>query len=251
MPILYDKLEINKHILLDLPFREGAGVITQDVAKPHHPLTLQDPGGGSFYWGNLATGYPYLGFNTIGTGVGQGVYLDCPAAQSIDLNFTTGSYSIGVWFNWLDITQSSIIIGKYWIDAGGGFVDGWEIYLDVSIGRNTVSQRHNHASLTPNMNSNCYSVGWTPGTWWFLGISRVGGNLYPIHYRNGVALDMNYGTSGMLDPDSANRDLVIGCRCTKDANWFRNKMGRVRVWNIALTADDWKLLYELEKGWFA
>ncbi|GAG70812.1 unnamed protein product, partial [marine sediment metagenome] len=32
----YDKISPNHQILLDLPFREGAGLITHDVAKPHH-----------------------------------------------------------------------------------------------------------------------------------------------------------------------------------------------------------------------
>lgn len=248
----YDSISINENILLDLPFREGVGTITQDVAKPHHPLTMYDPGGGSFVWGNEASGCPTLEFVAVGRGDTDGVYLSCPAADTVDLDFTAGDYSIACWIKWTDIGDSSIIIGRYWITAPSTFEDGWEIYLDESAGRNTVSQRHSHASLAPNTNSNCYSVGWTPGTWYLLGISRTGGNLYPIHYRNGVPLTMAYSAAGMLDPDTCNRDLVIGTRCTKDANWFWGKHGKaLRVWGRALSADEHKYIYELERGQFA
>ena len=242
----YDKLSIYHDIVLDLPFREGTGTITHDIAKPHHPLTLNDPGGGLFTWGNLASGCPYLQFAAVGGGPADGVYLDCPAADTGDLDFTTGDYSLSVWLNW-DSTGgwSEIIMGRYGVD-----LDGWEIYLDISGGLNTVSQRHHHVSLAPNTNSNCFSTGWTPGNSYLLGISRIGGDLYPVHYRNGLPLEMTYEDSGMLAPDACNRDLVIGCRYTKDANWYRNMMWRPRIWARALAAWEWLQLFNMEKHWF-
>ncbi len=170
MVIGYDKVDLANLQLLSLPFNEGVGVITQDVAKPAHPLTLNDPGGGSFAWDNLAvSGRPVLEFTAVGGGPADGVYLDCPAAVTADMDFTTGDYSLACWINW-DSTGgwSEIILGRYGVD-----LDGWEIYLDISGGLNTVSQRHHHATLNPNFNSNCYSVGWTPGEWALLGISRI------------------------------------------------------------------------------
>lgn len=240
--VLYDKLGFNEDILLDLPFREGVGAITRDVAKPHHPVTLVN----TPTWTALPSGLMVLNLN------GTNEYLQCLGASCADLNFTNGDYSAGCWFNWTDTGQSLIVMGRYRIDSLPTTIsDGWEIYLDTSMGLNTVSQRHNHLSLVPNTNSNCYSVGWTPGTPWFLGISRIGGNLYPVHYRNGVALDMTYEDSGMLDPDTSIQDLVIGCRWSKDANWYKNWMWRPRVWGRALSAEDWMNMYQLEKRWFA
>lgn len=247
MTLGYRKIELNYGQLLSLPFTEGMGTVPHDVIVPSHILTLNDPGGGSFVWGKEAiSGCPTLEFVTVGGGPADGVYLDCPAADTVDMNFTTGDYSIGVWINW-DSTGgwSEIIIGRYGVD-----LDGWETYLDISGGLNTLSQRHHHASLAPNNNSNCYSIGWTPNEWHFLGISRTGGNLYPVHYRNGVALDMEYEASGMLDPDTCNRDLVIGCRYTKDANWYKNQMWNIRVWNRALTEEEWLRIFEIERHWF-
>jgi len=244
--ISYDKIPENEDILLDLPFREGTGTVTMDVAKPHHPVTLNDPGGGSFVWTSLPSGLMVMEFVTVGGGVGDGVYLGCDTAETVDLDFTSGDYSVSAWINWDSAGgQSEIIIGRYAVN-----VSGWEVYLNISGGRNTISQRHSHASLAPNTNSNCFSTGWTPGTWAFFGASRTGGNLYPVHYRNGVPLTMEYEASGMLDPDTCNRDLTIGSRFTKDANWYKGLMWRPRAWPRALTETEWMNLFKYERDWF-
>ena len=247
MTVGFDNLAINRDLLMGLPFREGVGgVITRDEAKLRRALTMNDPGGGAFTWGNLATGLPYLQFAAVGGGAADGVYLDCPAADTVDLDFTTGDYSLGGWINW-DASGgwSEIIMGRYGVD-----LDGWEIYLDISGGLNTISQRHHHSSLAPNNNSNCYSTGWSPGNWYLLGVSRSGGSLYPLHYRDAVALDMSYEASGMLDPDTCNRDLVVGCRYTKDANWYRNRMWNMRIWGRTLSLEDWNFIFHREGHWF-
>lgn len=242
----YDKVPENDSILLDLPFRAGIGTKTLDHAKSHHPMAMNDPGGGSFVWTTLASGLMVLEFTTIGGGATDGVYLDGPAADTADLDFTTGDFSIGCWIKW-DSTGgwSEIIIGRYGVD-----LDGWEVYLDVSGGRNTVSQRHSHVSLAPNTNSNCFSVGWIPGIWAMLGISRKGSSLYPKHYRNGAELTMAYEASGMLDPDTCNRDLTIGCRYTKDANWYKGQMWRPRIWDRALPPLEWQNMFARERDYF-
>lgn len=257
MTILYDNLELNKHIVLDLPFREGIGAITQDIAKPHHPLTFRDPGGGSFAWGSLATGAPYLEFVTVGFGATDGVYLDCPAASTLDLDFTSEDYSVGAWIYHEDTGHfhPKILIGRYAVDSVPvTYGDGWEIYLErnVGLGIDYLEQRHHHFSLAPNHRTGCYSVGWATGRWDFMGISchKEAGASYPQHYRNAVPLDMSYVAGGILNPDTANRDLVIGARFTKESNWYKGKVRRLRLWRKALSLDEWKILYELEKGWF-
>jgi len=246
----FDNAQVAHGLALSLPFDEGVGLLAHDRAKPHHLLTQHDLGGGSFTWTNLGSGLPYLQFAAVGGGATDGVYLDCPWSDTVDLNFTTGDFSVGGWINW-DSTGgwSEVVIGRYGVD-----IDGWELYMDISghlpVG-NTLSQRHHHASLTPNVNSDCFSTGWTPGTWHFFGVSRVGGDLYPVHYRNGEPLVMSYETSGMLDPDTAKRDLVVGCRYTKDANWYRNGMKGLRVWpGRALSEADWKYIFVTESHWF-
>lgn len=251
----YDKLSLDHGLLLDLPFREGVGVITRDIARPHHLLTQHDPGGGSFAWGNLATGCPYLEFVTVGFGVGQGVYLDCPAADTLDLDFTSGDYSVGVWVNHADTGhfKPKIVIGRYAVDAIAPitFGDGWEVYLetDTGLGVHYLEHRHHHFSLDPNFRDGCYSTGWTPDSGWaFLGISRSG--LYPQHYRNAIPLEMSYSVGGLQDPDTANRDLVIGARYTKDQDWYKGRMWRPRVWGRALAREEWEMIFEMERPRF-
>jgi len=238
----YDKLGLNYGLLLGLPFREGVGVVTRSVAPPHRELTQNDPGGGSFAWGNLANGLSYLEWVPIGGGATDGVYLSCPAADSADLNFTSEDYSIGGWINWgAGTSQSEIIIGRYATE-----VDGWDIYLNAV--SSSLSHRHHHSSLGTNK-SECFSAGWVPGSWDCFGVSRSG--LYPLHYRNGVPLVMDYGGLTMLDPDTCNRDVVMGARgVTLDANWYYGMMWNIRVWNRALSQDEWQMIFEMERKWF-
>jgi len=247
MSVGFDNLPINRGLLMGLPFREGAGIITRDEAKPGRVLTLNDPGGGSFAWGNLATGIPYLQFVAIGGGATDGVYLSCPAAETLDMDFTNDDYSLGGWFNW-DSTGgfSEILMGRY-----GTELDGWDIYMNISGGLNTLSHRHHHSSHgAGDLKSECFSTGWTPLEWHFFGVSRYAGSLYPVHYRNASPLVMAYDGTGMRDPDTCNRDLVLGCRNTKDANWYRNMMWNMRVWNRTLMPAEWGFILNAEGHWF-
>jgi len=228
----YDKLSINTNILLDLPYNEGSGAITSDICKPHHTFNLVN----APTWTSLVSGRGVITFN------GVNEYLYASAASTADLDFTTGDYSIGVWVNWTDIGRAEIVIGRYGVD-----LDGWEVYLELNGGVHYLTQRHHHSSLVP-ARTGCYSVGWATGTWYLLGISRSGA--FPVHYRDGVALGMTYGVGGLSDPDTCNRDMVIGTRFTKNDNWYQNMMWRPRVWSRALSADEWAEIYDEESGWF-
>lgn len=246
---LFDKIAINHELLLGLPFGEGTGTITHDEAKPHHLLTQHDPGGGSFAWGNLVTGCPYLEFVTVGFGGADGVYLGCPQADTVDLNFTSGDYSVAVWVNHASLGhfKPKIVIGRYGVD-----LDGWEVYLesDTGIPADYLEHRHHHSSLGGgNLRDGCFSTGWTPATGWsLLGISRSG--LYPQHYRNGIPLEMTYGDDGMRDPDTCARDLVVGARFTKDQDWYQGMMWNLRVWGRCLADEEMRFIYVRERHWF-
>jgi len=243
MSVGFDNLAINRNLLLGLPFREGQGLITHDDAKLNRLLTQNVPGGGAFNWGNLATGIPYLEFVPIGAGAMDGVYLTCPAADTGDMNFTTGDYSIGGWLNWgAGSFQSEILIGRYATE-----VDGWDCHLNATLGA-TLSSRHNHSGHAPD-HTTCFSVGWTPGEWHFMGISRTGTNI--VHYRNGIPLTMSATPTAMDDPDTANRDLVMGARAiTLANNWYYGMIWNLRVWGRALSKEDWSFVLHREGHWF-
>jgi len=234
----YDKISENADMLLDLPFYEGVGAITRDQAKPHHQdvILANVP-----TWDSVASGLGVLTFD----GLADYFYLD--DAACVDLDFIAGDYSLGCWLNWTDNALSQIVIARYQLDHSG-----WELYLTKVGAPEYLTLRHHHAGtlvppVTGNPRSGCYSIGWTPGIWWFMGLSRTGGG-EAQHYQNGVALTMS--TSGLVDPETCSRDLVGGIRFTKDANYYKGSMWRPRIWNRALTAAEWLTIFEAERDWF-
>jgi len=235
----YDKIPEHDSLLLDLPFREGVGAVTMDHAKPHHQdvLLINTP-----TWATLASGLGVLTFDST-----TDEYIELDNAASVDLNFIAGDYSYGAWVYWTIQEFTQMLIGRYFLN-----VSGWEIYFTQAGAINYLTQRHSHAGtlvppVTGNPRSACYSVGWTPDMWHFVGVSRIGGG-EGTHYRNGAPIRMV--TGGLVDPETNNNDLTIGCRYTKDANFWNGKMYRPRVWNRVLSAAEWLTLFNRERDWF-
>lgn len=230
MVVAYDKKALyHDQLLLSLPFDEGDSVL-YDRAKPHHPFN------GNNGWTQLTSNLPVASFN----GINQ--YMDCAAASSADLDITVEDYSVVGWINYGASLQSQIVIGRYGVD-----LDGWEVYL-YSV-NNTLSLRHHHSSLAPDNRDGCYSEDWNINTWYLFGISRD--SLYPRHFRNGVEVEVTYETGGLKDPDTCNRDPVVGVRFTKNADWYGGYMAFMRVWvGKSLTLDDHRYLFETERHWF-
>ena len=230
MPKHYDDLPESANILLDLPFREATGVITQDIAKPHHPVTLV----GTPTWTQLASLLGVLEFN------GANEYGQCLGADSADLDFTSEDYSVGGWLNWTINEFSQIVIARYELS-----VSGWEFYLTNSGGNNFLSLRHHHAAGA-SVRTGAFSTGWTPGMWWHFGITRQGTSAQM--YRNGVAVETT--SNVLIDPETSSEDMVIGVRYTKNANFFDGRLYRPRLWSRALTAADWLRIYTQEQAGF-
>jgi len=231
MAVGYDKKSMqHDELLLSLPFCEGTGLVFKDIAKPHH---FSD--GLNITWTTLASGLQVATFN------GASAYTDILAAGSADLDIIAQDYSIVGWINYQVLATSQIVIGRYGVD-----LDGWEVYL-YSV-NNTLSLRHHHASLAPPR-TGCYSEGWTTDAWHLFGISRSGA--YPMMYRNGEELEMSYDAGGLNDPDTCNRDLVVGTRYTKNANWYKGYMQGLRVWvGKALTREEHLHIFNTERKWF-
>lgn len=233
MTVLYDSIGYNQEMLLDLPLREGIGILTSDVAKPHHVVDLIN----TPTWTALDTGLMTLNFN------GTTEYMECEGATCADLDFTSGDYSVGGWFNWANsIHDSQILIGRYEVS-----VSGWEVYLTEAGALRYLSLRHHHAAGA-SLRTGAYSLSWAFGTNWHFGISRIGDTAYM--YRNGVAVTTTSDT--LIDPETSARDLVIGVRgVSKDTNYFSNMRGRIIVSGKALTAEDWSNMYKHQARWYA
>ena len=237
MTIHYDSLTSPRDdMLLDLPFREGVGIITQDVAKPHHPVTLVN----TPTWAAEASGLGVLDF----AGDPANEYLQCLGADCADLDFMAHNYSLWGWLNWTINDTSQIVIARYELSVGG-----WELYLTEAAGIHYLTLRHHHAGGA-TVRTGAYSIGWTPGTDWFFGILRVGTGVAMT--RNGVLVPTT--SDVMIDPETTNQDLVIGCRFTKDTNFFKGTMYRPRIAGGTIldgirTTVDFARVYEREAVW--
>ncbi len=229
MTALYDNLGTNRQAVLDLPFREGVGIITQDVAKPHHPVSLVN----TPTWESIASGLGVLALN------GTTEYLESDSGDTGDLNFTSGDFTLAAWLRWESGEDSQIVMGRYAIS-----IDGWELYLYAPTTLLTLRMHHATGAA---LRTAVYSDGWSQDTWHQMFVVRSGTSA--TFYRNGVALT----TAGdvLEDPDTATRDLVIGARYTKDTNFFNGKLWRSRAWDRALSAEEVRVLYDREKRWFA
>lgn len=232
MTVFYDDINVNEDILLDLPFREGTGSITQDIAKPHHPVTLV----GAPTWTPLASNLMTLNFD------GTTQYLECPGADCADLDLTNDVYSIWGWFNWTILDDAQIIIGRYEVDDSG-----WELYLYRT---GSLNLRHHHAGTIVDgwPRSAAYSMGWTPGVDWFFGVVRLGNMVAMV--RNGIQQTVLSSTGGIRNAETCTEDLVVGTRFTKNDNFFNGMMWRPRVASGLVTPTRFNQVYDREGVWF-
>lgn len=222
---------VNLGLLLALPLQEGIGLVTYDTAKPHHPIAIS----GAPVWSSVPSGLGVLVFD------GLNDYLDSPAAATVDLDFTAGDYSLAVWFNKVASGGATdMIIGRYALD-----LDGWELCILDAAG--VVQLRHMHSSLAP-VRTGCFSLNWICGVWQLLIVTRSGA--YPLMYRDGIPIGVTYDAGGLSNPDTANRDLVIGTRYTKNTNWFTGNMWNIRVWNRALRPEEVLHIWNKERWRF-
>lgn len=225
-----DRNALNTGLVLSLPFREGTGtVLTHDVAKPRHAISLVN----SPTWTAVAGGTGVLQLDGITE------YLECPAAACEDLDFT-GDFSIACWCYWTG-NSADIIAGRYEMD-----LSGWEIYFDDTDPLRTLTLRVHHGGAPARTAATSY--GWTKSNWWLMGISRSGA--YPVHYRNGAALDMSYSAGGIQDPAASGQDLVVGVRYSKNANHYQGMLWNLRAWSRCLVPAEQMMLFDCERHQF-
>lgn len=239
MTVLYDNIETNMHLILDLPFREGVGVVTRDVSKYHREMTLVHTPA----WTTIAaTGKPVLDFDGIAAGSGGAEeYFECAGASTTELNFTSGDYSIGGWVNYSG-GDNSMILARYELD-----VSGWELYFYTPF----LQLRHNHAAGA-TARTGVYSSPWAVNTWYFFGVSRSSATATMCQGtggRSGTLTALTVTGDTLIDPETCTEDLV-SCRFTKDGDWFNGPRGRLIVADVAFSFDDWNSIYEREKRWY-
>ena len=230
----YDKISLNHGMLLDLPFREATGAITHDVAKPHHIAALTN----APTWDEIAlSGLGVIEFN------GTNQYLQIPAADSQDLDFT-GDFTLAAWIYPVYTAQAMVIMCRNTTDGCG-----WCMFLYDNPELGTLlSFRTNQAGD----HRECYAAGFPDSQWALAGYSRDSAGLLATCYENGEPLTTVPDPDGMMDPDpcGAANKLLIGVQEGEISNFYKGKMWRPRAWNKKLSASEWKELFAMERNFF-
>lgn len=231
---------IIKHCALDLFSQQGGAmpglVTTYDKSRYHHDLSLHN-----VTWAQGTTGQWLAVFN------GTSAYMHLAHANTEALGITGGlleGYTIMGWINWINTTNSEIMIGRYEVDVGG-----WELYLYHTGGVYSLNQRHHHAGtiVDTHPRSASYSNGWTEGITWFFTAVYQGTGTDCIHYRNGVPVVMASSTGGIRDFEATTQQLVIGVRFSLDANWYEGGMAGLRFYPYIMTPAQIRARYHAEK----
>lgn len=211
-----DKNPLHTNLLLSIPLREGTGTVTQDIAKPHHPLTIV----GGPTWTQLTSGVWVLDMTPTD-------YIRCLAASCADLDIT-GNLSLVAWV-YPDSVANKCVISRW--TAGAGWMlqlesDGTYLYCSASQVSAPVA---------------------TVGAWQLLGASRVDNSTDAHIYSNG----MN-ATSGSVARTAVStvQDLAIGVQSDLASNGFDGKIGGVRVWNRYLYPWEHKAIFDQERHLF-
>lgn len=236
----YDNIPLNHGIVLDLPFREATGLITHDIANPHH---IADLTGHAPTWTDVLTegiGPSALGILQL-NGVNQ--FLEIPGADTLDLDFT-GDFSLATWVYPIYGATAMVIMCRNTTD-----VDGWCMFLfdNATLGP-LLSLRTNQAAS----HTECWAAGFTDSVPQLVGFSRDSAGLSAQAYRNGRPVTTNMGAGGMIDPIACGvgNKLLIGVQDLEAISHFGGYMWRPRAWPRKLTDEDWLNYFERTKHWF-
>jgi hypothetical protein len=224
----YDNLRFNHEMLLDLQFCEGTGTVTQDWAKAHHAgATLT----GVPTWQNLGNDLTYLDFD-----LANPDSIIISAANSVDLDFTTGAFSGAVWI-------APDAYGNRWVMHKSSAGNGWGFWISAT---------SPYLELTTEQAGPTYQT--TEGganlvlsAWQFIGFTRSGAT--GRVYLNGV--DATTTPATHVDPVSAAAaNFTIGTTTGGGAGWYDGDMWRPRIWNRQLAAWEMLAIYEAERDLF-
>ena len=217
----YDESAVNQGLLLDLQFREGTGTVTQDWAKPRHPITMiDDP-----VWTSIS-GLQVLDF------IAPSDYLSCAGASCADLNFTSGAFTLAVWM--YPDTGTRMVFCRGLFGA-----DGW--YSQTSGTRWTITTIQPPAAYQYSESAEVFVTSY----WHFGAITRSGTSARIYH--NGIDKTTTVGTH--VNPLTSARNLYIGQYDDNTMRWD-GLMYRPRIWNRALAPEEIFYIWQSERRLF-
>jgi hypothetical protein len=234
MSIGFDKHSINQGLLLAMTMDEYTGVAsspTYDRAKPHHPFHLT-----GCTWGALVSGLPYLLFN------GAADFVECHAADSVDLNFTAGNISIVVWI-YDHVSGGSQEI----INQGVVNIDGWQFFTFGTNLSFRLNQGGGHTDISA-------VAAYAANTWSCVGVTRTGNT--GQFYVNGVSVTTIGGGSLVNAVSCAGGNkLLLGVKDTEAGDFWDGMIAgghcAPRIWNRELTAIEIARIFAMERHWFS
>lgn len=227
MSVGYDNLDINHNIVLDLPFREGAGAVARDYSQRHYPFTLT----GVPAWDILATAQPVLDFTAATPD-----YLTCPIATAAAMDFTNEDFSIASWVN------PDTLVGDLTLLCHGlAVTDGY--YIEV-LANGSIQFTSNQAAAAQLVISAVGAV--VIDTWTLVGISRSGTAVQI--FVNGV--ETGYvAQPAIINPLTSARAVLFGVYDDLATNPWSHYLGRQRAWLARqLTAANHSYIWDTERS---
>ena len=222
-----DKDPINESLLLCLKMKEGSGLITQDWAIPHHknPTLTGAPS-----WAVLASDKNVLDFD-----IANPDFIKILQADTVDLNFTTDDFSLGVWIYANTLSSTSFLFERGLVNT-----DGYQFIIG-SRGK-LVFTTSQGGAIQETFTDDSTIV---TEKWYFLMLTRSGA--VAKIYVNGVNVVTN--PVAHTNPLTSARDFRIGTwESELSPDSFDGKMGEVYIWERALEPKEIKRLYEMTKG---
>jgi hypothetical protein len=232
MSIGYDNFSLNSHLVLDVPHFEGLGFLVRDLSKYRINMTVS----ATTVWTTLASGKVVLTYG----GDLSGDFLQCSAADSGELDFTSNDFTLMAWIYPLSTGGGSdMIMCKSDTD-----VSGWEFYITIP-NLKTVSLRTNQAGSHVGIEA---AGVLTLDTWQLVTVTRIGvGGQF---YVNNLPVSTNLGT-GLINPVSAvARKFLIGIQHDETNNCFEGMMTGHKAWSRALSASEIAMIFGSERYYF-
>ena len=223
MPRGYDNYRPNQALVLDLQFREYTGAATLDYAKGYRtPLVLVDAPA----WTLLANDLTYLVFAN-----NDAIY--SLAADSTDLNFTSGSFSGAAWVS-PSAYGNRYVLDKSTATAGWAF---WIVGTSPYLGFTT-------ANAGPATQTTYGGANLALNVWQFIGFTRSGAAARL--FINGR--DVTTTPATHINPATAAAvNTYVGAAVGAAAGWINGGLWRPRVWKRQLAAWEMLALYETER----
>ena len=194
--------------------------------KAAHLFTLH----GTPTWVSLANGLTVLDFVP-----GNPDYIDCPALDTVDLDFTAGDFSglLGVY--------ASLANRNVFIKGDFGTANGWGFFVNGNSQANFYTVQAGPAS------QNTAGTAITLNTWYCIGFSRTGA--VARIYNNGV--DATAIPEAHVNPTSAAANaFTIGSSAGGGAGWFDGRMWGLRIWSKLVPAAVFRSIFENERHLF-